>query len=209
MDRILICFAALICFSGRLQAESPDAVLERFVGAVASSAVDFGYSYLIDDGRARVKGGGTVAMQGESYLISGDGLEVYCDGKTRWTVDRAAMEVVVETCDPENPDYTVNPAVLLKDFDKAFSVESSGVSSDGSLHYSLSPVSAPGISSLEIVLSGDGKKLLSAVLHTEDGAAASFSISSFVFSTPSDPSRFAFDISSLADGYIVTDLTVS
>ncbi len=205
MNRFFLCIAVL--FSAvRLSAEDPSAVLDSFIGRVASSAVGFSYSYVMDDGRAKVTGKGTVSMQGDSYLIRGNGLEIYCDGRTRWTVDSAAMEAVAETCSPENPDYTVNPAVLLKHFDKAFSLEQSGILPDGSLRYLLSPVSSSGISSLEMVLSQDGNSLLSAVLRTKEEATVSFTIASFTFSRASDPSRFIFDPSTLASGYIITDL---
>ena len=89
-------------------------VLEDFVEKVSVSAVSFNYEYVVDDGRARITGGGSIDMQGEAYLMNGDGLEVFCDGRTRWTVDRQSREVVVESYDPGQPDYTVNPAVLIQ-----------------------------------------------------------------------------------------------
>ena len=40
---------------------------------------------------------GTLLIQGECYRAQGNGMEIYCDGTTRWTVDPEAKEVYVET----------------------------------------------------------------------------------------------------------------
>ena len=40
---------------------------------------------------------GTLLIQGDCYLAKGNGMEIYSDGKTRWTVDPASKEVYIET----------------------------------------------------------------------------------------------------------------
>ena len=42
---------------------------------------------------------GELLVQGECYQARGNGMEIYCDGKTRWTVDPASKEVYVETAE--------------------------------------------------------------------------------------------------------------
>lgn len=46
-----------------------------------------------------VKLSGTLLIQGESYRAVGNGMEVYCDGATRWTVDPESKEVYIETAE--------------------------------------------------------------------------------------------------------------
>ena len=46
-----------------------------------------------------VKLSGELLVQGECYQARGNGMEIYCDGKTRWTVDPASKEVYVETAE--------------------------------------------------------------------------------------------------------------
>ena len=46
-----------------------------------------------------VKLSGVLLIQGECYRAMGNGLEIYCDGATRWTVDPASKEVYVETAE--------------------------------------------------------------------------------------------------------------
>ena len=131
--------------------------LDSFVKRISSSAVSFTYSCVIGDGGAEVTGEGTVDMQGDAYIVRGNGLEVYCDGRTRWTVDRQAQEAVVEAYDPDSPDYSVNPAALLRSFDKAFKVTCVSVSGK-SLDYTLEPVSSgTDIAELRLSLSADAK----------------------------------------------------
>lgn len=46
-----------------------------------------------------VKLSGTLLVQGTCYRAVGNGLEIYCDGQTRWTVDPASKEVYVEVAE--------------------------------------------------------------------------------------------------------------
>jgi len=41
-------------------------------------------------------GSGVVVINGDWYLTRSKGLDVYCDGKSRWVVDTAAKEVYIE-----------------------------------------------------------------------------------------------------------------
>ena len=40
---------------------------------------------------------GELLIQGDCYRAKGNGMEIYCDGTTRWTVDPESKEVYVET----------------------------------------------------------------------------------------------------------------
>ena len=50
-------------------------------------------------GEVPVKLSGTLLLQGDSYSVRGNGIEIYCNGGTRWTVDREAKEVYIEPAD--------------------------------------------------------------------------------------------------------------
>lgn len=43
-----------------------------------------------------VKLSGDLLIQGDCYSARGNGVEIYCDGATRWTVDPASKEVYIE-----------------------------------------------------------------------------------------------------------------
>ena len=46
-----------------------------------------------------VKLSGDLVVQGDCYCAKGNGMEIYSDGTTRWTVDPASKEVYIEPAD--------------------------------------------------------------------------------------------------------------
>ena len=87
--------------------------LDRLVSAMASSSVTFDYTYRFTPVSGPVLSGtGSVRFQGNSFIMKGNGLEIYCDGKCRWTIDRSAREAVAESFDAGHPDYLANPALI-------------------------------------------------------------------------------------------------
>ena len=124
-------------------------------------------------------------------------------------MDRESREVVIESYDPEHPDYAVNPAALLKYFGQAFEVRNFSRPDQSSVEYLLEPVSKDmDMTDFIIRISADGKSLVSASFSTGPGTSAEFSVSSFSFSPKREDadSFFSFDVSDLDDSYIVTDL---
>lgn len=47
-------------------------------------------------GEVPVKFKGTILLQDDCYCMKGNGLEIYCNGGTRWTLDREAKEAYIE-----------------------------------------------------------------------------------------------------------------
>ena len=173
-------------------------LLGKFVATVSSSSVSFSYSYRIDDGKSEIRGDGTVKMQGSAYMVSGNGLEVYCDGTDRWTVDRNAREAVAELFDRDNVDIFSNPALMAVNADGFFTaVSESSVSSNGKdvVRTVLAPKSNTGrVSSAFIDFSvGDGIPVpVGAHLTMEDGSVLDISISGFECMPAGDISFFSF-----------------
>jgi outer membrane lipoprotein carrier protein len=62
---------------------------------------------------------GTVSMKGTKYRITVTGQEIFCDGSTVWTLDKAAKEVTISKLDGSN--NTITPQKLFTNFyDKDF-----------------------------------------------------------------------------------------
>ncbi len=62
---------------------------------------------------------GSVYMKGSSYRISMPNQDIFCDGSTVWTLDKAAKEVTITKLDPSN--NTITPQKLFTNFyDKDF-----------------------------------------------------------------------------------------
>ena len=66
---------------------------------ISEGKVDFNYRYDID-GKIPIGASGKATVQGDCYMSKGNGLSVYCDGETRWTVDEEAKEVYLEEAVP-------------------------------------------------------------------------------------------------------------
>ena len=91
-------FAFLVCLSVSLPAFSDDGVLETLSERIAASLADFDFSYTVSKtGSPDVTGEGSMRMQDDDYVLMQGSLEIRCHGGEIWTVDRDAMEVVIES----------------------------------------------------------------------------------------------------------------
>lgn len=150
-------------------------LLDKAVG----HRVTFDYSYGYTSGGKTYDNvaSGKMTVQGSAYLLKGDGLEVYSDGKVRWTLDRSGKEAIVESVDAE--DVMTNPAAIVagyKSFDKSLKVNSSGTDS------------------------------LDISLTMENGQVSRFRLTGIRYAPEGALSDFQFARSSLGSDWVVTDL---
>ena len=138
---------------------------------------DYTYGYVSGGKTYDNVASGKMIVQGNAYLLKGDGLEVYSDGKVRWTLDRSAKEAMIDAVSGE--DITSNPAAIVssyKEFGKALKVNAS--TSD----------------SLDISLTG------------EDGQVSRFRLTRIKFLPEGASSDFTIARSSLGSDWVITDL---
>ena len=150
-------------------------LLDKAVG----HRVTFDYSYGYTSGGKTYDNvaSGKMTVQGSAYLLKGDGLEVYSDGKVRWTLDRSGKEAIVESVDAEY--VMTNPAAIVagyKSFDKSLKVNSSGTDS------------------------------LDISLTMENGQVSRFRLTGIRYAPEGALSDFQFARSSLGSDWVVTDL---
>ncbi len=130
---VLTAFVAVLSCAAAL-AQSP---LDRLYHAFSSSCVELALSYEGKLGKTLLKGEATLLVQGDSYLMSGNGLDVFCDGESVWTVDHDALEAVVETAENGTGAAWGNPALLIVRLDELFYVRNAS-SSGNRYRYELS-----------------------------------------------------------------------
>lgn len=96
MKRIL-----LTCILGAISlvaASQPE--LQELRKLLEGKRVTLDYSFVVD---GKVHYNGTATIQAPCFKAKGNGLEIYCDGTSRWTVDRESKEVYIETAEgPES-----------------------------------------------------------------------------------------------------------
>ena len=146
---------------------------------VPGHRVQFHYTYSLSQGGKPMTQitDGDVTVEDNAYLLSGLGLEVRSDGATRWSMDRAAEEVLVEKVAKE--DLFTNPALFISSYKS---------------YMDRIRVNASSANSLDVTL----------VLDEE--TSARFVLKDIVFLDKQGKSDFTLDVKSLPDSFIITDL---
>ena len=211
---IILAAAALALFSIPSGAKSK--TLGSFIDKVSSSLVTFDYSFTMQTTKSKTKmtGSGNVKVQGNAFFMEGNGMEVWCDGSTRWTIDRFAEEALVESVRESYDSYATNPALMIPAVDDAFNEVSFGTSKfqgkavDASV---LSPVHkgkySMDIAELKLFFKSGTSDLVGAEVKLNDGSVSEFSITGMTFSAQAEKKEsFRFDEKTLDDSYVITDL---
>lgn len=211
---IIIAIAAILAAAVPSGAKSK--TLSSFIDKVSSSLVSFEYSFTMRTAKssAKMTGAGDVRVQDNAFVMNGNGLEVWCDGRLRWTVDRLAEEALVELVDESADVYATNPALMITSVDAAFEEVSFGAgkfqgkSVDSSV---LSPVNkgkySMDINELKLYFKSGTTTLVGAEVKLNDGSVSEFIIKDFSFSDRLETKEsFRFDEKTLDDSYVVTDL---
>lgn len=94
-------------------------------------------------------------VQGDSYFMSGNGLDIFCDGESVWTVDHDALEAVVETAENVTGAALGNPALLIVRLDELFYVRNAS-SSGNRYRYELSAKEDCGIKKADVDVTSAG-----------------------------------------------------
>ena len=174
MKRIVTGLAAiLLSLSAFAQGSIP--ILDR----VPDHRVLFHYTYSLSQGGKPMTQitDGDVIVEDNAYRLSGLGLEVRSDGKTRWSMDREAEEVLIETVAKD--DLFTNPALFISSYKG---------------YMDKIRVNASSSNSLDVTL----------VLDEE--TSARFVLKDIVFEDKKGKSDFTLDVKSLPDSYLITDL---
>lgn len=204
MKKLFLLTLSLLCTVGAPAQER--GAFDDFAATLAASDVRFQYAFEVR-GDVPMTGSGTAALRGAAYHVSGNGMEFWCDGVTRWIVDRTAKEAYIESVDPSAADYISNPAALLGALHRAFRVETvSDVTLGGRKLrcFRLAPsVEETGLDAVAVYL--DGSVPVRVLITVEDGTETLFRLSDYRVKEKSD-AAFSFDIASLGSDYVVTDL---
>lgn len=174
MKRIVaILLFASLSFAALAQGGIP--LLDRVEG----HRVQFHYTYSLSQKGEPFRDitDGDVTVEGNAYVLEGLGLRVVSNGATRWSLDEAAGEVVIENVEKEN--LFTNPALFISSYRNYMD----------KLH-----VNAQGEDSLDVTLT------------LEDENRARFVLSGIRFLEPQGKSDFSVDGKSLSESYVITDL---
>lgn len=202
-DKAVITAAAIVLCTST--ATAGDAI-DRFAERVAQSRVTFGYSYRVK-GDIPLSGKGNIELQGVCFKMTSNGVEIFSNGSTRWTIDREAAECYIENAATQ--ERLTDPTSFLQSIGSAFirtAERDSHFGNAGTRAYDLTPVSEnSGIAECTVHFNAADIPV-GAEITTEDGTTTVFSISGMKFLNMSDSADFNFDTGSLPASYVVTDL---
>ena len=87
---IIALIAALLTTAATAQ------TIEELAAMLATNRVELSYDCMAGQG-APVHFSGRLTAQGNCYHLTGNGLDIWCDGTTRWSLDPEAKEVYIES----------------------------------------------------------------------------------------------------------------
>ena len=146
---------------------------------VPEHRVLFHYTYSLSQGGKPMTQitDGDVIVEDNAYRLTGLGLEVRSDGATRWSMDREAEEVLIETVAKE--DLFTNPALFISSYKSYMD---------------------------KIRVNASSSNSLDVTLILDEETSARFVLKDIVFQDKQGKSDFTLDVKSLPDSFIITDL---
>lgn len=188
--------AAFVSVAAFAQGDS----LDKLLAAISEESASFDYSFA-SSGQVKMTGSGKVKVQNKSYYLSGNGLEIWSDGESIWTLDRSAKEMIIEST-ADSGVGVANPAQFLSVADEAFNrqlVTSSMVV--------LVPKDRSEIKQIKLYMNESARPVLTKVSVTvTDGTVTDFTIKNMKYSKKESNDTFKFDEKTLSKDYLVTDL---
>ena len=80
MRRISTVIAAMLLVASAAAQQTQHAALERLRAAISDSCLTLVCTYSMYVSQTRVQGEAEVMLQGNAYMMRGNGIELYCDG---------------------------------------------------------------------------------------------------------------------------------
>lgn len=188
-------------------AAGAQSIVSDFISTLKGKNASFAYTYTLK-ADVPMSGKGTVSLQGNAFHMNGNGLDIWCDGKTRWTMDLTSDECYVESVDVSGADYEANPALLVGAIDKVFNLQSvkdltfNGKKCKAAV---MKPISnSTNFSGAMLYLVG--KTPIGVSLAMDDGSAVIITISDFKLKDEIPVRSFSYDTKKLPKSYVINDL---
>lgn len=133
MKKILLVAFSLFA-SSHLSAQDTKALLDSFSKALDShKSLDIHYSLIVDDAVNKLSETkeGQVQLKGQSFKLVMEEIEVYSDGKTKWTVMDDVEEITIQDVDQESTSMLDNPLKFLSVGNKDLTASYKGTATEG------------------------------------------------------------------------------
>ena len=105
--------------------------LENFYSGLSGSCTEIRYSYAFTVNGIKNVGEGDLCLQGRSYVLRTNGLEIFSNGKDVWVADMYAKEMTVSTVEELSYGSVSDPVLLLSSMNEIFRVAGQTAGTDG------------------------------------------------------------------------------
>ncbi|MBC8034261.1 MAG: outer membrane lipoprotein carrier protein LolA [Chitinophagaceae bacterium] len=209
MNKIIFCLATLFLGTSILAnaqnnsigKSDPEAkvILDKVSKKFKSySSVQANFNLKVEDAKGKVQGNktGIVLMKGGKYKVAITGQEIYSDGTTIWTYDKAANEVTITKIDPTA--NTITPQKIFTNFyDKDFLYKLNGEKKEGAKviqEIELTPVdkSKP-FHKVYVFVDKASQNIVSTRILEKNGNKYTYSINSFNTKANVTDAQFVFN----------------
>ena len=127
MRRVFAILCMLLCATS-LSAQSAHTYLDELERSLGGR---YAFTIAVQVGDAEDMLYGRVMVDGDSYYMSLEGMEVYSDGELRYEINNERKEIVEDRVNLLSEDILTNPTRVFAYFDKEFEVR--GITHQGSL----------------------------------------------------------------------------
>lgn len=172
-----------------------DAVSAKFK---TYKTVQASFSYKVENSAGKVLSSktGTILMKGTRYNLNFSGLEVFCNGTTVWSVDKAANEVTVNDLDASSGMIT--PQKLFSNFyDKDFFYLLNGEKKMGNKliqEIQMTPVDkSKNFHTVYLLIDKAAQSIYSTKVLEKSGSRYSYTVSALKPNVPAADGLFQFD----------------
>jgi outer membrane lipoprotein-sorting protein len=162
------------------------------------SSVKANFNLKVEDAKGKVQGNktGVVYMKGGKYKVEITGQEIYSDGTTSWTYDKAANEVTITKIDPSANSIT--PQKIFTNFyDKDFLYKLNGEKKEGTKviqEIELTPVDkSKAFHKVFVFVDKAAQTISSTRILEKNGNKYTYSISSFNTKANLNDAQFVFN----------------
>lgn len=136
---------------------------------------------------------GKIQTKGAKYKLEIPGHEIYCDGKTVWDYIKDANEVQIKDMEVGGDD-AVNPSNIFTIYEKGFKYKFDGEDATTQT-ISLFPTNPDKkkFHTIKLTIDKTKKQISSVKMFMKDGSTQTYTIKTFVGSTPIPDTDFVFD----------------
>lgn len=196
-----IALIALAICSLTLSAQSTDGGGTKIMQDLAAryktfATMQIDYTYKVESNKKITKTQtGKAQIKGNKYYITFGNQSFYCDGASMWNYEKTTNEVSIYTYE-ESDDDALNPAKMLKNWQKEFTAKLIREDMEGSKPVQiidLTPKTGQSYFKIRLIVDKARKEIVRTSIYGKDNTIFHYYFDKFVTNTSLSDSTFVFD----------------